>query len=199
MGRSSACLDNMQHEGGKVYFDRIKKQLLDKVLVSTQLLVHQIGMQHTHGIHLSKDMVSGPCGAPHVYAYFKATETLVLCLAAMFHVAFPEFYEKYRKAFEAGKWTVVDFGPFLGRVIVWKLSVLAYQDGLDEGPALSRYRLGKVIILMSGVLYHGIGQWTPQPGVSEDGIMPGRIHVFGLHYLMRGLLPSIEQSRGISG
>ncbi|KAG2038739.1 hypothetical protein BDR03DRAFT_1009490 [Suillus americanus] len=269
MGRSPACLDNTQREGGQVYFDGIKKQLLDKVLVSTQLLVHQIGVQHAvrdgrhdrgdflmkyakatirpsetlaetekrgsfvwegveyvyeddvfasestgvihlvhgwpeqgrdpekHGIHPSKDMVSGPRGAPHVYAYFKATETLALRLAAMFRVAFPEFYEKYRKAFEAGKWTVVDPGPFLGRVIVWKLSVLAHQDGLDEGPAVIfpmgrfeggecylpdlklklSYRPGEVIILMSGALYHGIGQWTPQPGVSEDGVTPGRINL----------------------
>ncbi|KAG1785180.1 uncharacterized protein HD556DRAFT_1192503, partial [Suillus plorans] len=127
--------------------------------------------------------------------YYKATEALVLRLSAMFHVSFPEFYKKYQKAFEAGKWTVVDPGPFLGRVIVWKLAVLPHQDGLDAGPAVIfpmgrfeggecyipdlklklSYRPGEVIILMAGALYHSIGDWTPQPGVSGDGITPGRI------------------------
>ncbi|KAG1863909.1 hypothetical protein F4604DRAFT_1929031 [Suillus subluteus] len=267
MGRSSECLDNAERAGSRVYFDGIKKQMLDKVLVSTQLLVHHIGVQHAicdgrhdrgdflmkyakasippgetlaetddrgsfvwegaeyvyedggfasestgvihlvhgwpeqgrdpekHGIHPSKDMVSGPRGAPHVYAYFQVTEALALRLAAMFRVAFPEFYEKYRKAFEAGKWTVVDPGPFLGRVIVWKLSVLPHQDGLDEGPAVIfpmgrfeggecylpdlklklSYQPGEVIMLMGGALYHGIGDWTPEPGVSEDGVTSGRV------------------------
>ncbi|KAG1721947.1 uncharacterized protein EDB91DRAFT_1256291 [Suillus paluster] len=71
-----------------------------------------------YGIHPSKNMVSGAHGAPQVHAYFKATETLAL------------------RQFDAGKWTVVDPGPFLGRVIVWKLSVGPHQDGLDEGPAV---------------------------------------------------------------
>ncbi|KAG2109525.1 hypothetical protein DEU56DRAFT_920321 [Suillus clintonianus] len=148
-----------------------------------------------YGIHPSKNMVSGPHGAPQVHAYFNATETLALRLAVMFRKAFPEFYKKYRKAFDAGKWTVVDPGPFLGRVIVWKLSVSPHQDGLDEGPAVIfpmgrfeggecylpdlklklSYRPGEVIILMAGALYHSIGEWTPAPGVSKDGLTPGRI------------------------
>jgi hypothetical protein len=28
---------------------------------------------------------------------------------------------------------------------------------------------------MAGALYHSIGEWTPAPGVSEDGLTPGRI------------------------
>ncbi|KAG0693692.1 hypothetical protein DFH29DRAFT_1007023 [Suillus ampliporus] len=147
-----------------------------------------------YGIHPSKNIVSGAHGAPQVHAYFKATETLALRLAVMFRKSFPEFYDKYRKAFDAGRWTVVDPGPFLGRVIVWKLSVGAHQDGGDEGPAVIlpmgrfeggecylpdlklklSYRPGEVIILMAGALYHGIGDWTPEAGVSEDGVTPGR-------------------------
>ncbi|KAG2031210.1 hypothetical protein BDR03DRAFT_986545 [Suillus americanus] len=56
----------------------------------------------------------------------KDTEQLALLLGAMFHEAFPDFYAKYVQAFKAGKWMVVDPGPFLGRAI----------DGLDEGPAV---------------------------------------------------------------
>lgn len=28
---------------------------------------------------------------------------------------------------------------------------------------------------MAGTLHHGIGDWTPEPRVSGDGIMPGHI------------------------
>jgi hypothetical protein len=66
-------------------------------------------------------MLSGCCGIQFVHCYFKDTEELVLVLAAMFWVSFPEFYMKYYHTFQAGKWTVVDTGPFLGRAIVWKL------------------------------------------------------------------------------
>jgi hypothetical protein len=52
----------------------------------------------------------------------------------MFKVSWPEDYEKYRKAFEAGVWVEDDPGPWLGRAIVWKLQVLPHRDGLDGGP-----------------------------------------------------------------
>ncbi|KAG1722153.1 hypothetical protein EDB19DRAFT_1590646, partial [Suillus lakei] len=127
--------------------------------------------------------------------YFKDTEELALYLAAMFHEAFPNFYMKYEWVFKAGKWAVIDPGPFLSRVIIWKLDVCLHQDGLDEGPAVIFpigyfsggecylpdlklkliYRAGEVIILMGATLYHGIGQWTPAHGVSQDGITPGHI------------------------
>jgi hypothetical protein len=28
---------------------------------------------------------------------------------------------------------------------------------------------------MAGALYHGIGEWRPQPGISEDRVTPGRV------------------------
>lgn len=56
-------------------------------------------------------------------------------LSAMFKVAYPEYFEKYRKAFQAGVWEPSDPGPWLGRAIVWKLQVHVHRDGLDEGPA----------------------------------------------------------------
>jgi hypothetical protein len=40
---------------------------------------------------------------------------------------------------------------------------------------ICRYRPGEVIIMMSGALYHAIGQWAPGRGVSDEGITPGRI------------------------
>ncbi|KAG2745667.1 hypothetical protein P692DRAFT_20849793 [Suillus brevipes Sb2] len=72
--------------------------------------------------------------------------------------------------FKAGKWTVVDPGPFLGRAIVWKLNVCPHQNGLDEGPAVifsmgyfsgREYRPSEVIILMA--------DWSPEKGVKCVG------------------------------
>ncbi|KAG1769692.1 hypothetical protein EV702DRAFT_954947, partial [Suillus placidus] len=127
--------------------------------------------------------------------YFEATEELASFLGSMLQASFPEFYLKYEAAFKAGKWTVVDPGPLLGRVVVWKLDVLPHQDGLDEGPAVIfpmghfyggecyipdlrlkfSYRPGEVIILMAGALYHAIGKWAPLEGTFPHGITPGRV------------------------
>lgn len=79
-------------------------------------------------------MASGAHGSPFVHKYFEGTQELALLLGNMFQASFPKFYLKYEAAFKAGKWTVADPGPFLGRAVVWKLDVMPHQDGLDEGP-----------------------------------------------------------------
>jgi len=69
-------------------------------------------------------------------------------LSACFEVAFPNYYAKYKAAFEAGIWTTKDPGPWLGRAIVWKLPVQTHVDGLDDGPTaifnIERYTGGKL-------------------------------------------------------
>jgi len=84
----------------------------------------------------SRDMAGrGCCTAQmHVRRYFEATKPVALRLSACFKVAFPDYYAKYKAAFEAGVWTSEDPGPWLGRAIVWKLPVKTHMDGLDEGP-----------------------------------------------------------------
>ncbi|KIK41773.1 hypothetical protein CY34DRAFT_107160 [Suillus luteus UH-Slu-Lm8-n1] len=148
-----------------------------------------------YGLHPSADMVSNIHWAPHIHAYFENTQKLAILLGEMFRVSFPAFYAKYEAVFLAGRWTVTDPGPLLGRVLVWKLQVMPHQDGLDAGPSIIfnmgkftggecyitdlklklKYRPGDVIILMGGALYHGIGPWKPLPGITEDGITPGRV------------------------
>lgn len=71
-----------------------------------------------------------------VKIYFKATQKVSAKLAGMFKAAFPQFYENYSKAFKAGVFHTEDKGPWIGRVIVWKLPVSLHRDGLDEGPAI---------------------------------------------------------------
>jgi hypothetical protein len=44
---------------------------------------------------------------------------------------------------------------------------------------LGRYRPGDVLIFRAGDLYHAIGDWKPEGGVTASGVTPGRIgHVF---------------------
>lgn|ERR1700753_2470606 len=84
----------------------------------------------------SADMLRSGQGAMAVNSYFRITQRVSAQLAAMFKAAFPEYYDKYKKAFEAGVWLKEDNGPWLGRVVVWKLQVGPHRDALDEGPAI---------------------------------------------------------------
>ena len=70
-----------------------------------------------------------------VRTYYKATAEVAAWLSAIFKAAFPDEYEVYADAFKAGSWMGVeeDPGPFLMRVIVWKLSVHLHVDGGDGG------------------------------------------------------------------
>lgn len=55
----------------------------------------------------------------------------------MFEVAFPEVYQEYRAAFEAGVWLEADPGPFIGRAIIYKLQSKLHRDKNDVGPSAS--------------------------------------------------------------
>lgn len=68
--------------------------------------------------------------------HFTLTRTLGLYLKELFQVAFPDFFSKYEKAFDAGAFHLADPGPFLGRAIVWKLPVELHKDGLDDRPTI---------------------------------------------------------------
>jgi hypothetical protein len=66
--------------------------------------------------------------------YLKATAPIGEILGAYFAKAWPDEYERYREAFEAGVWYREDPGPWLGRAIVYKLQVKPHQDRSDGGP-----------------------------------------------------------------
>lgn len=70
-----------------------------------------------------------------VKTYYRNTQKVAAMLAGMFKAAFPKYYAKYHRAFQAGQWADDNPGPWLGRAIVWKLQVGTHRDGLDEGPA----------------------------------------------------------------
>jgi hypothetical protein len=83
---------------------------------------------------VSKDWLRGSSAAMAVQWYFEATREIADLLSAYFKKAFPEYHKKYSEAFEAGRWSQVDPGPWLGRALVYKLQVLPHVDGLDNGP-----------------------------------------------------------------
>ncbi|EDR05450.1 uncharacterized protein LACBIDRAFT_329738 [Laccaria bicolor S238N-H82] len=144
----------------------------------------------------SRDMAGrGTCkGQMAVSRYFQGSRSVALYLSECFKVAFPNYYFQYQAAFEAGAWTTEDPGPWLGRAIVWKLPVETHVDGLDDGPTAifncGRYRGGELylpdlkvkleydpgtlVILLSGQLYHRVGEWEPGSHTQEDDVTPGR-------------------------
>lgn len=84
-----------------------------------------------------KDSLRGCQAAVAVCWYYKATREVADLLSAYFQKAFPDYHQKYAKAFEAGIWHAEDSGPWLGRALVYKLQVLPHVDGLDNGPTAS--------------------------------------------------------------
>jgi hypothetical protein len=55
----------------------------------------------------------------------------------MFEAAFPQLYQQYKAAFEAGVWIQEDPGPFIGRAIIYKLQSKLHRDKNDAGPSAS--------------------------------------------------------------
>lgn len=55
----------------------------------------------------------------------------------MFKRLFPDIYQKFQAAFDAGVWLSEDPGPWLGRAIVYKLQVDAHLDQKDLSPTAS--------------------------------------------------------------
>lgn len=69
-----------------------------------------------------------------VQSHFDHTSLVAQQLAIMFEAAFPDKFEEYRKAFAAGVWVLADPGPWLGRVVVYKLQLHLHVDKNDDGP-----------------------------------------------------------------
>lgn len=55
----------------------------------------------------------------------------------MFKILFPDVFEKFQVAFDAGAWLTEDPGPWLGHAIVYKLQVDSHIDQRDMNPTAS--------------------------------------------------------------
>ncbi|KAI1786784.1 hypothetical protein LXA43DRAFT_897322 [Ganoderma leucocontextum] len=142
-------------------------------------------------------MVHGSIAAAAVRKYFQATRPVAIFLAQLFKHAFPEHYEEYCAAFDAGVWYTEDPGPWIGRAIVYKLDVQIHFDMKDGGPTATfpmgcfegghmeipplqarfRYAPGDVLISFSGAFPHRVSEWSiPKgPQTLDEGLTPGRI------------------------
>jgi hypothetical protein len=105
----------------------------------------------------SLDMCRGSHSSLAVKWYFQATAEVAEILSAYFAIAFPQEYQKYRQAFQAGIWHTEDPGPWLGRAIIYKLQVLQHQDRLDGGPTaifnVGQYTGGNLYLPMLGLKF----------------------------------------------
>ncbi|KAF9486607.1 hypothetical protein BDN71DRAFT_1358125, partial [Pleurotus eryngii] len=135
--------------------------------------------------------------------YYIATLLLSLHLGVSFEVYLPVEAAYYQKAFKAGTaFPYDDFGPFLGRALLWKMQLELHADKKDVGPSISfptgrfskghliipelgaklRYGPGSFVIFWSSRLLHTLGpRWQPtnDPVREAQGITPGRAaHVF---------------------
>lgn len=86
---------------------------------------------------LSNEWTRSGVGLAAIVNYYQSTKLLAQRLSAIFEVLMPECFRTYKTAFEAGEWLVEDPGPFIGRVIVYKLQVSLHKDKNDGGPAIS--------------------------------------------------------------
>ena len=66
--------------------------------------------------------------------WYERTQDVAAFLGALFQAVFPDYYAKFRQAFEAGRWIRQDPGRWMMRCVVWKLDVLLHQDRNDGGP-----------------------------------------------------------------
>lgn len=86
---------------------------------------------------MSSDTNRGTFALVTVDWYFTKSKLIARILAHMFKVLWPDIYETYRQAFDAGVWFMGDPGPWLGRAIVYKLQVHVHFDGQEAGPTAS--------------------------------------------------------------
>ena len=97
-----------------------------------------------------------------VLDYYKLSQEAATYIGTLFERLFPDYYNEYAEAFEAGKWVQQDPGPFLMRAVVYKLEVKLHHDGRDGGPTVTfpvgSFQGGHMEIPTLGVRY----QYVPR-------------------------------------
>ena len=70
--------------------------------------------------------------------WYLKSHPLAIYLAAVFKALFPHYYQQLKPAFDAGVWYKdEDPGPWLQRVVVWKMEVKTHFDRSDWAPTVS--------------------------------------------------------------
>lgn len=139
-------------------------------------------------------------GVAHEQFYLNTLEVNVRLDEIMKH-EFPIQYPAFSKAHQAGRWTQVDPGPHLGRVIVWKLLSEPHMDDADSLPTIIYvlsghfvgayldmldlstrflYPPGSLIAGFFGYIWHVISPYEDRPCTlkgkwANRGFTPGRV------------------------
>ena len=71
-----------------------------------------------------------------VQHYFQESQEVAAIIAEMFKATFPDDFKTYEAAFKAGRWIQQDPGPFIARVLVYKLDTEIHYDDQDVGPTV---------------------------------------------------------------
>lgn len=100
----------------------------------TVILLTRVCIQ---GLYLSHPFSVSGIGMGGIACWYRATSMVTKTLAIMFEELFPQVYEEYQRAFDAGVWIEEDTGPWLGRAIVYKLQGLVHTDAKDLSPTAS--------------------------------------------------------------
>ncbi|KAK7433512.1 hypothetical protein VKT23_015167 [Stygiomarasmius scandens] len=125
-------------------------------------------------------------------------------LGAIFKKEFPEEYPRFLKAHKAARWRKSDPGPYVGKVVIWKLSGSPHIDQGDPCPTATfglgcfeggnmeildigvklAYAPGHIVIGWTSFLCHRVTDWTDRlPCGEEKSLMvnnllsPGRVAV----------------------
>ena len=88
-------------------------------------------------MYISGDVTTGSTTVAAAGSHYSLTESITRTIALAFKIVFPDWYDIYQDAFEAGVWFEDDPGPFLGRAIVYKLQSKLHRDRHDIGPSVS--------------------------------------------------------------
>lgn len=138
--------------------------------------------------------------ATHEQFYLDCLEVNIR-LDAIMEREFPIQYPIFRKAHLAGRWTEVDPGPHLGRVIIWKLPSEIHLDDSDSLPTIIYvlsgnyvggyfdaldlhtrflYPPGSIIAGFFGYLWHVVTPYEDRPCIlkgnwANRGFTPGRV------------------------
>lgn len=98
-------------------------------------------------------------------SYYYLTKYIAKTISAMFQAAFPQWYDKYREAFDAGAWLREDPSPFLGRAIIYKLQGRLHKDRHDLGPLASfgvgDYTGGEMLLPQLGAKFSYVSPHHP--------------------------------------
>ncbi|KAF9003692.1 hypothetical protein BDQ17DRAFT_1326062 [Cyathus striatus] len=154
--------------------------------------------QSEKGLYISGSITRSGTALAGYISYLRATATISRKIDTLLKVVFPEYHEKFRSNFSAGSVFPDDYGPYLGRSIIYKAQGSGHKDSKDGGPSASfgvgqytggeyifpelgiklKYKPGSVCIFYSSTIYHEVLPFTPNvqtKQMQDDGITPGRI------------------------